>query len=126
MRELALRHVEERLSDETYLETLARLRAELASVQLTANQRVSANRATEWLRALQDTWNAAEVDEARADLIHAIYERIVVAGRAVIRVHLTSAAQAHGLVLALPEVVMAPPAGFEPATSRLEGGCSIH
>ncbi len=44
----------------------------------------------------------------KANLLHAIYERIVVAGPEIIRVRLTSAAYAHGLVLAPPEkVVMA-------------------
>jgi malate/lactate dehydrogenase len=39
----------------------------------------------------------------KADLLHAIYERIVVAGPEIVRVRLTSAAYAHGLALALPE-----------------------
>ncbi len=48
----------------------------------------------------------------KADLLHAIYERIVVAGPEIVRVRLTSAAYAHGLALALPEkVVMARPTG---------------
>ncbi len=41
--------------------------------------------------------------EEKADLLHAIYERIVVAGLEIVRVRLTSAAYAHGLALALPE-----------------------
>ncbi len=48
----------------------------------------------------------------KADLLHAIYERIVVAGPEIVRVRLTSAAYAHGLALALPQkVVMARPTG---------------
>jgi hypothetical protein len=39
----------------------------------------------------------------RADLMHAIYERIVIPGPEIVGVHLTSAAYAHGLALALPE-----------------------
>jgi len=50
--------------------------------------------------------------EEKADLVHAIYERIVVAGRSIQSVRLTLAAYAHGLALALPEeVVMARPTG---------------
>ncbi len=45
----------------------------------------------------------------KADLLHAIYERIVVAGPEIVRVRLTSAAYAHGL--ALPQVVLARPTG---------------
>ncbi len=57
--------------------------------------------------------------EEKADLLHAIYERIVVAGLEIVRVRLTSAAYAHGLALALPEkVVMARPTGFERAGAR--------
>ncbi len=44
--------------------------------------------------------------------MHAIYERIVVAGRRIVSVRLTPAAYDHGLALALPEkVVMARPTG---------------
>ena len=71
-----------------------------------------ADRAVEWLRALAETWTAADVPEAKADLLHAIYERIVVAGRSFVSARLTPAAYAHGLALALPEkVVMARPTG---------------
>ncbi len=45
---------------------------------------------------------------------------IVVAGRAFVSAELTPAAYPHGLALALPEVVLASPAGFEPATRCLE------
>ena len=83
-----------------------------------------AKRAVEWLRALGETWRSADVPEAKADLIHAIYERIVVVGREFVSARLTPAAYAHGLAVVLPEVVLASPAGFEPATGRLEGGCS--
>jgi hypothetical protein len=45
--------------------------------------------------------------------MHAIYERITVAGPEIVGVRLTAAAYAHGLALALPEkVVMARPTGF--------------
>lgn len=78
-----------------------------------------AERAVAWLRALAETWLDADVPEAKAELPHAIYERIVVAGRAVVSARLTPAAYAHGLALALPEqVAMARPTGFNRANAR--------
>ena len=51
--------------------------------------------------------------EEKADLLHAINERIVIVGPQIVRVRLTSAACAHGLALALPaKVAMARPTGF--------------
>ncbi len=48
--------------------------------------------------------------------MHAIYERITVAGPRIVGIRLTSAAYAHGLALALPEkVAMARPTGVERA-----------
>ena len=126
MRELALDHAAGRIADAAYLARSGALREELSTIADQAAGRVGAERAVEWLRALANTWNLAGVAQERADLLHAIYERIVVAGRTIEFVRLTPAAQQHGLALALPEVVMAPPAGFEPATFRLEGGCSVH
>ena len=50
---------------------------------------------------------------AKADLLHAIYERIVVVGRSFVSARLTPVAYAHGLALALPEqVALARPTGF--------------
>jgi hypothetical protein len=45
-----------------------------------------------WLRALSATWRDAEVSEEKADLLHAIYDRIVVAGRRIVSVRLTPSA----------------------------------
>ena len=72
---------------------------------------VPGDRSVEWLRAIAETWHQADVPEANADLLHAICERIVVAGRRYVSARLTPAAYAHGLALALPEVVMARPTG---------------
>ena len=50
--------------------------------------------------------------EEKADLMHAIYDRITVAGPEIVGVRLTAAAYAHGLALALPKTVeMARPTG---------------
>jgi hypothetical protein len=63
------------------------------------------------------------VPEAKADLVHAVYEKVVVAGREFASARLTPAAYQHGLALALPEAVMARPEGSEhtPPTIVIEG-----
>jgi hypothetical protein len=69
---------------------------------------------------LGETWASADVPEARADLLHAIYERVVVAGRRFVEVRLTPAAYKHGLALALPDAVMARPEGVGRALATYE------
>jgi hypothetical protein len=55
------------------------------------------------------------VPEEKADLLHAIYERIVVAGHAIVR-FASRRRPTRGLALAMPEKVeMARPTGFEHA-----------
>ena len=76
MKELALDHVAERISDS-------------ASV--------------EWLHAISETWQQADVPEAKSELVHAIYERIVVAGRRIVSARLTPSAYEHGLALTMPD-----------------------
>jgi hypothetical protein len=46
-------------------------------------------------------WTTAEVPAERADLLHAVYDRITVAGPVIVGVRLTQAAHPHGLALAL-------------------------
>jgi hypothetical protein len=109
MRELATEHVAGGISDAAYLTRLGELRTQLAAVDEGSNIGVPAERAVAWLRALGETWQHADVPQAKADLVHAIYERIVVAGPTFVSARLTPAAYAHGLALALPQVVMARP-----------------
>ncbi len=77
-------------------------------------------RALEWLRALGESLQAPEKSKEKADVRHAIYDRITVAGPEIVGVRLTQAAYAHGLALALPDKVeMARPTGFEPGDTTI-------
>jgi hypothetical protein len=86
-------------------------------VERTSADGISAERAVAWLQALSATWKAAEVPAGKADLLHAVYDRIIVAGRTIVSVRLTPSAYAHGFALALPEKVeMARPTVSESTT----------
>ena len=112
IRELALEHAAGHLEDEVYLERLRELREAKDDAERTSGERVAAERAIEWLRTLSATWAEADVPEAKADMLHAIYDQIVVTGRKIVSVRLTSSAYAHGLALALPtKVALARPTG---------------
>jgi hypothetical protein len=87
------------------LERLHGLRDAKENLERTSTDGISPERAVAWLEALSATWRAAEVPAERADLLHAIYDRITIAGRKIVSVRLTPSAYAHGFALALPEKV---------------------
>jgi hypothetical protein len=61
---------------------------------------------------LQELGAHADVPEAKVDLVHAVYEKVLDAGHDFVSARLTPAAYQHGLALAMPEAVMARPEGF--------------
>jgi hypothetical protein len=119
MREVALQHVAGGLDDASYLARLNELRAQLKTLDDHASAGVPPDRAVAWLRILGETWRHADEPEAKADLLHAIYARITVAGPSIVSARLTPSAEAHGLALALPQVVMARPTGVRRAHAHL-------
>jgi hypothetical protein len=121
IRELALEHAGGRLGDDTYLTRLKALREQRDAVVERTAQGLPGQRAVEWLRALGESFQAADVPKEKADLMHAIYERITAAGPEIVGVRLTAAAYAHGLALALPEkAVMARPTGVGSALTAYD------
>ncbi len=80
MRELALEHVAARLDDAEHLARMARLRGDLEIVGAQPGRDLPSRRATEWLDALAEIWQKTELVEEKSDVIHAIYERIVIEG----------------------------------------------
>jgi hypothetical protein len=66
IRELALEHTAGRLEGAVYLERLRELREAKDSVEGTSGERVAAERALEWLRALSATWTGAGAPQTPA------------------------------------------------------------
>ena len=121
IRDLALEHAAGSLGDEVYLTRLKALREQRDAIVERTAAGLPGHRAVEWLRALGESLQTADVPKERADLMHAIYERITVAGPEIVGVRLTGAAYAHGLALALPEKVeLARPTGFGRALATYE------
>ena len=119
IRDLALEHAGGLLGDDTYLTRLKALREQRDAITERTAAGLPGHRAVEWLRALSESVQIADIPKEKADLMHAIYERITVAGPEIVGVRLTAAAYAHGLALALPEkVAMARPTGVERADAR--------
>ena len=103
------------------LERSRELRDAKENLERTGADGISPERAVAWLRAVSATWRAAEVPAEKADLLHAIYDRISVAGRRIVSVRLTPSAYAHGFALALPEeVAVARPTGVGRALATYE------
>jgi len=105
IREIALEHAAGSLGDEAYLARLKVLRQQRDAVVERTAAGLPAERALEWLRALGESLQAPHASREKADVMHAIYDRITVAGPEIVGVRLTQAAYAHGLALALPEKV---------------------
>ncbi len=101
-RDLALEHAAGRMGDDEYLAAAAALR-EQAPAQPTLGT-VPAELAVAYLRQLKDRWGDA-TPATKAELVAAIYDRIVVQGPEFVGVTLTPAAYAHGLAIAMPERV---------------------
>ena len=105
-RELALDHAAGRLDDKAYLGQIAVLREEATKID--SGKRpgtgIAPDKVVAKLRALPETW-ARATPEGRAELLHSIYERIVVRGPEFVGARLTPEAYSLGLALALPERV---------------------
>jgi hypothetical protein len=91
IRELALEHAAGGLGDDAYLTRLKALREARDAIADGAETGVPAQRAMEWLHALAEAVQQADLPKERADLVHAIYERITRDGSEKTAAHLLAA-----------------------------------
>jgi len=121
----AAAHAARRITTDTYLgehDRINRLIDELDE-QPPAPSSIDPDRAITWLEDLKRSWEWSNEAE-RANLVRAIYRRIVVEGDRFIGVELTEEAKANGLALALPQsMALARPARARPCglVSRATG-----
>ncbi len=124
----AAAHASRRITTEAYLaehERLTRLIDGLDE-QPAAQSDIDPDRAIEWLENLKQAWECADERE-RANLVRAIYRRIIVEGDRFVGVELTEEAKVNGLAFALPQsVALARPARLELTTFWSATRCSIH
>jgi hypothetical protein len=129
IRELALEHAAESMGDDAYLARLKVGRGQRDAIAERTAAGLPGQRAVEWLRALGESLQATDASKEKADLMHAIYDRITVAGPEIVGVRLTQAACAHGLALVLAERLnwrarQVLGAGLQPTRSRSRAGMS--
>jgi hypothetical protein len=109
--------------DKAYLAQIAVLREE--ATRIDSGKRpgtgIAPDQVVAKLRALPETW-AKATPEGRAELLHSIYERIVVRGPEFVGARLTPEAYSLGLALALPERVQPAQAGSTGAPDRSQAG----
>jgi hypothetical protein len=109
------------MGDEAHLARLKVLREQRDAIVERTAPGLPGDRAIECLRALGEALQAPEKSKEKADLMHAIHERITVAGPEIVGVRLTQAAYAHGLALTLPQKVeLARPTGMRRALATYE------
>jgi hypothetical protein len=89
MRELALEHAAGSLGDDAYLARLKVLRQQRDSIVERTAAGLPAERAIERLRAVGESLQAPEKSKEKADVLHAIYDRITVAGPEIVGVRPT-------------------------------------
>ena len=103
LHDLAQSHAQDEISDEAYLMRKRQLRGELEGMVQQTERNISAGQTVEWLRAFAESWRNADVPEAKVDLVHAVYEKVVVAGHDFVSARLTPAAYQRALALAMPD-----------------------
>lgn len=86
MRDLALDQAAGRLEDAVYLERLRALRESKESLEVNATGGISAEAALAWLRALSTIWSDADLPQAKTEVLHAIYEQVVVTGTTIVSI----------------------------------------